>query len=75
MAFRQAAPKKIIKTIEPLYKKLIEIEKADGMDVSVEYLLNYIDKHGTDYNGYIEKLEKRSTISLYFLNKAKKLFS
>jgi PAS domain S-box-containing protein len=75
MAFRQAAPKKIVRTIEPLYKKLIEIEKADDMEVSVEYLLDFVAGQGTDYNGYIQKLEKRNPITLYFFNKAKKLFS
>ncbi len=75
MAFRQAAPKKIVKTIEPLYQKLLEIEKMDGMDVSVEYLLNYVAEQGTDYNGYIAKLEKRSALTLFLFNKAKKLFS
>ncbi len=74
MAFRQAAPKKIVRTIEPLYRKLLEIEKADNMEVSLEYFLNFVAEQGTDYNGYIQKLEKRSQLTLFFLNKIKKLF-
>jgi len=75
MAFRQAAPKKIVRTIEPLYKKLLEIEKMDGMNVSVEYLLNFVAEQGIDYNGYISKLERRSKLTLFLLNNIKKLFS
>lgn len=75
MAFRQAAPKKIVRAIEPIYKKLLEIEKTDGMAASVKYLLDYIAEQGLDYNGYIAKLEKRSKLTMFLLDKMKKLFS
>ncbi len=75
MAFRQAAPRKIINTIEPLYQKLLHIEQMDGMQASVDYLLNYVAEQGLDYNGYIAKLEKRSALTTFMLNKVKKLFS
>ena len=72
IAFRQAAPKKIVKIIEPLYQELLKIERRDGMKASVKYFLDHISKEAGDYNSYIEKLKKKNKISLYFLDKVKK---
>ncbi len=72
IAFRQAAPKKIVKIIDPLYKELLKIERRDGMQAAVRYFLDYISKEGGDYSKYIEKLKKRNRITLFFMEKIKK---
>ncbi len=48
-------PKKdtINNTIIPLYKKLLDIEKTEGMDASVRYLLDLIKQKGTTYEEFI----------------------
>jgi len=74
MAFRQAAPKKIVKTIEPLYQKLIEIENQYDMKASLDYLTNFLEREGLSYNEYIKKLEKRSAMTSFIINNMKKLF-
>ncbi len=74
MAFRQAAPKKIVRSIEPLYQKLLEIEKGDDMKTSLEYLYGFLEKEKKDYNAFIKKLEQRSALSAFLIEKAKKLF-
>ncbi|NPA73938.1 MAG: PAS domain-containing protein [Epsilonproteobacteria bacterium] len=75
MAFRQAAPRKIIDTIEPLYRKLVQIEKKQGMQASLEYLSDFLEKNKIpDYNSYIKKLEKRSALTTFLMNRVKQLF-
>ncbi len=76
MAFRYAPPRKIIYEIEPLYKKLLEIEKMDGMKASLEYLDSTLGSTWvSDYNEYIKKLENRSVITSFLMGKFKKLFN
>ena len=75
MAFRYSPSKKIVYQIEPLYKKLLEVEKMDGMNVSLEYLDDTLNSLGvSDYNEYIKKLENRSVITSFLIGKFKKLF-
>jgi len=38
IAFRHPASKKIVQVIEPLYAKMLEIEKEHNMDASLDYL-------------------------------------
>ena len=42
IAFRQMASRKIINVIEPIYAKMIEIEKMDGMEASLEYFEDFL---------------------------------
>jgi len=56
VAYRQAAPTKVVAEIEPLYKKLIEIEKTSGMDGSHKYLNGYLEEQGKSYDEYMESL-------------------
>ncbi len=71
MAFRYAPSRKVIYTIEKLYKNLLEIEKSEGMNSSVNYLKNLLKKDGLTYNEYIKKIEKRSIILSILLEKFK----
>ena len=73
MAFRQSAPRNVIKVIEPLYKKMLEIEATDGMDGSVEYLEKFLKKKRMSYNEFIQDLATPTSISSFF-KKMKELF-
>ncbi len=42
--------------IEPLYKKLMQIEKASGVQASENYLVGFLEEKGKTYVGYIESL-------------------
>lgn len=56
VAYRQAAPKKVVAEIESLYKKLLEIEKTSGMEGSQKYLNGYLEEKGLNYDEYMESL-------------------
>jgi PAS domain S-box-containing protein len=75
VAFRNAISKKVLKEIEPLYAKMLEIEKADGMEESVAYLERYLEGKRLNYNQYIEQLAKPSGIAGKLYEKMKSLFS
>jgi PAS domain S-box-containing protein len=42
--------------IEPLYKKLLQIEQANGVDASENYLMGFLEERGYTYVEYIENL-------------------
>lgn len=46
----------IIKFIEPLYKKLLEIEKTRGINASEEYLVSFLEERNKTYTEYIDHL-------------------
>ena len=75
LAFRQAASKHVIKAIEPLYVKLLEIEKNHDMDASVEYLDAYLEEKKMNYDQFIEELAKPKGITGIFFSKMKKIFA
>lgn len=74
-AFRQAAPKPVISAIEPIYQKLIEIEKEQNMDASIKYLERYLKDQGLNYDQFIEQLAKPKGIMGILFAKMKKLLS
>jgi len=55
-AYRRPAPRKAIEAVIPLYKKLLNIEKAKGMDASQDYLIGYLESLDTTYDDFIENL-------------------
>jgi len=74
VAFRHAVSKKVLNEIEPLYARMIEIEEADGMSASIEYLNRYLQDKQMNYNQYIEQLAKPSGLAGKLFQKMKKLF-
>lgn len=56
VAYRQSASDKIVAEIEPLYQKLIEIEKTSGVESSEKYLNGYLEEKGKSYDDYMEDL-------------------
>lgn len=57
IARRKAVPQDVItKHIEPLYKKLLQIEQASGVDASEKYLIGFLEEEGLSYVELITKL-------------------
>ena len=67
-AKRKAAPDFAVYQIEKLYKKLLAIEKAQGMLVSERYLNGYLEERGLDYNQLVYQLLtlNRDDVNEYF---------
>lgn len=54
---RRAVPQEIISNhIEPLYKKLLQIEKASGVEYSEKYLIGFLEEKKCSYVEYINDL-------------------
>ena len=47
-ASRKKISKHVTEVLEPLYKKLTQIEKESGMDASQKYLNEFLKSHGED---------------------------
>ena len=56
MAITHAAPPQAVKEVESLYKKLLEIEKADGEVASIKYLLDFFEANETNYDDYVKDI-------------------
>jgi len=74
LAFRQSAPKHVVKEIEPLYEMLLRIEKEHDMEASIEYLLGYLEEKHMNYDQFIEQLAKPKGLTAILFNKMKKMF-
>lgn len=74
LALRRAAPQNVIKKIEPLYQKLLEIERADGITASEEYFLNHLRKQNKDYDTFIRELTQHKGLLATFFNSMRKMF-
>lgn len=61
-AFRRHVPQKVINAITPIYKKLLEIEKTEGMQGSEAYLLEYLQQHNTTYDEFITNLVSKQDL-------------
>jgi PAS domain S-box-containing protein len=74
VAFRQAVPRQVIEEIEPLYAKMLEIEKVHGMEASVEYLNSFLEEKQMNYDQYIEHIAKPRGLAATLFSKMKKMF-
>jgi len=74
-AFRKAAPPKAVETIEPIYKKLLEIEAVSGMEASEKYLVGFLDEKHKSYDEFIDELVGNKGLFKIFFSAMKKLFS
>lgn len=54
---RRAVPQEVISLhIEPLYKKLLQIEAASGLEYSEKYLVGFLEEKQSTYVEYIKEL-------------------
>ena len=74
-AFRKAAPKKAVEAIEPIYKKLIEIEATGGMEASEKYLRGFLEEKNVTYDELIDQITENKGLFKLFFTAMKKLFS
>ncbi len=74
IAFRQAASRDVIKTIEPIYSKMLEIEKSEGMDASLKYIETFLAEKDISYNDFIEELARPKGLSAIIFEKIKDMF-
>lgn len=57
IARRKSVPQDIItKHIEPLYRKLLQIEQVSGVDASEKYLIGFLEEAGVNYVDLITNL-------------------
>jgi len=73
-AFRKAAPQNAIDTMEPIYQKLLEIEKEGGMEASEKYLRGFLEENKTTYDDFINNLVGNKGLFKMFFAMMKKLF-
>jgi len=74
-AFRKAAPQKAIDVMEPIYQKLLEIEKDGGVDASEKYLRGFLEEKRMSYDDFIDGVVGNRGIFKIFFTAMKKLFS
>ena len=48
-ARRKSIPPGVVNQVEPLYKKLLQIETVSGMNGSEKYLTGFLEEQGKDY--------------------------
>jgi len=58
VAYGKQAPDHAIKSLEPIYKMMLEIEKEHDVDSAVEYLHSFLDEKKLTYREYMQKLTK-----------------
>jgi len=69
LSIRHAAPKKAIREVEPLYKRLRSIEARQGLDASQDYLIRYLMKEGKTYDEYLNEITEEKNIIIDFFKK------
>ena len=57
-AHRKAALEHTIDTIEPIYKKMIEIEDINGMEASEKFFLDFLKENNMTYGQFIDDIIK-----------------
>lgn len=73
-AFRKAATKSAIKSIEPIYQKLLEIETQSGMEAAEKYLVGFLEEKNQSYDEFINQIVGNKGLFKVFFAAMKKLF-
>lgn len=73
-AYRQGAPAHVVDTVSKLYAQLLRIEKAEGVDASEKYFIDFLESKGLDYDRYIHDLVGNGTPVKSFFKKMIDLF-
>ncbi len=55
-ARRKAPPRKTIELVSELYRKILSIEQAGGIEVAEKYLIGFLEEKGMTYDEYIESI-------------------
>jgi len=74
-AFRRAAPRDAVDIIIPIYKELVRLENASGMEASEKYLRELLDSKNMTYDEFIDHIVKNKGLFKVFFTAMKKMFS
>ncbi len=74
-AYRKAAPRSAIEQIEPLYKKLVDIESTSGVEGSLKYLVALLESQNKTYDQFIDEIAGRNSMMKMWFSAMKKFFS
>jgi PAS domain S-box-containing protein len=75
LAIRRAPSKNAIHEIEPLYEKLLKIEKEESLEASEEYLIDFLKKQNKSYDAYVQDITEHKGIAIQFFNAMRKIVS
>ncbi len=75
IAFRRAAPRTSIHTIEPLYEHLLKVEKTYGLEASLIYLQGYLEERHLTFDEYMDSILKPKGLMAIIFNKMKSTFA
>ncbi|TPN85413.1 PAS domain-containing protein [Aquimarina algicola] len=56
VARRKAPPRETIEKIDHLYKKILSVEQASGIEVAEKYLFGFLEEKNMTYDQYIEEI-------------------
>lgn len=73
-AYRKAASREAIAAIEPVYKKLREIEETKGVDAAEKYLRGFFEEQKVTYDEFIDDVAGNRGLFKLFFQTMKKLF-
>ncbi|MFH0709445.1 MAG: PAS domain-containing protein [Pseudomonadota bacterium] len=71
VAHRHAASEHLVNEISKLYTELLRVEKAEGLDASEKYLMDFLESKKMTYDEYIDKIAVKESM---FKSMFKKLF-
>jgi PAS domain S-box-containing protein len=76
IAYRRAASKRMVKSIEPLYNEMKRLEKLDGGDYdnSLIYLKTFLKEKNLTYEKFIKKEMNKDMLQKIFFNAMKLSF-
>ncbi len=62
---RRRPSKEGVETLSNLYNKLLEIEKTQGMDKGVQFVLDFLTKNNTTWDEFIINLQNKGKTGGY----------
>ncbi|WP_149715424.1 PAS domain-containing protein [Campylobacter concisus] len=55
---RRKPNSKAIEVIEPIYQKLLSVEKSGGMDASMKFLTDFLNEKNLSYDEFVNNLQR-----------------
>lgn len=69
VAHRHAASEHLIQEVSKLYAELLNVEKAEGLDASEKYLMDFLEAKNMTYDEYIDKIAVKESMFKSLLKK------
>lgn len=74
LAFRRAASRQAIDSIEPLYEELLRIEKKQGLEASLIYLQDFLEEKQLTFDEYMNAILKPKGLIAILFDAMKRTF-